>query len=176
MDKAGSIIKFHCNNCGRKFSVPQIQAGKKGKCPKCKNIIVIPDVQTTNSITKQSNSGDIKTGSKSSAQDLILQDVTEKEKIQDQPISQSGTSPTATEYAQELEEESPEETESATQPRLPWPIDTFLYPISASSMVHLAILSFLPRMLLPLGHLNWLHPPIFGLGFLVIFLIACLLV
>ena len=67
---------------------------------------------------------------------------------------------------------------SEVERKLPWVIDVFLYPISASGMVHLAILSFLPRMLLPLGHLSyWLHPPIFGLGFLVIFvgyLLYCL--
>ncbi len=136
MDEADSIIKFHCKNCGQKIRVPQIHAGKKGKCPKCKNIIVIPKVQTSNSVTEPANFEHTQTA----------------------------------EYDQELEEESAEDAESATQCKLPWLVDIFLYPISTSGMVHLAILSFLPRMLLPLGHLNWHHPPIFGLGFLVIFI------
>ncbi len=64
-----------------------------------------------------------------------------------------------------------EEPQLAVNRKFPWLIDVLLYPISASGMVHLAILSFLPRMLLPLGRLGyWLHPPIFGLGFLVIFI------
>ena len=29
-----------CKNCGRKFSVPQIHIGKKGKCPKCKRNVI----------------------------------------------------------------------------------------------------------------------------------------
>ena len=170
MDKAGSIIKFHCKNCGRKFSAPQIHAGKKGKCPKCKNIIVIPKIQTTSSITEQTNAEAPEVSSKSSAYDLALLDIPQKDKIQDLPLSQPDISEKTAEYEQELEEEPPEETATPAQRKLPWLIDLSLYPISASSLVHLAILSFLPRMLLPLGHLNWRHPPICGLGFLVIFL------
>ena len=136
MDEADSIIKFHCKNCGQKIRVPQIHAGKKGKCPKCKNIIIIPKAQTSSSVTEPANFEHTQTA----------------------------------EYNQELEEESAEDAESATKCKLPWLVDIFLYPISASGMVHLAILSFLPRMLLPLGHLNWLYPPIFFLGFLVIFI------
>lgn len=36
------MIKFCCKNCGQKFTVSDQQAGKKGKCPKCKQTIVIP--------------------------------------------------------------------------------------------------------------------------------------
>lgn len=39
------MIKFRCDNCGQKFRVPEIQAGKKGRCPKCKNIITVPNQQ-----------------------------------------------------------------------------------------------------------------------------------
>ena len=81
------MIKSHCKNCGRKFSVPQIHAGKKGRCPKCKNIIVVPKVLTTSSFTEQTSSPASEGSSKSSAHDLTLLDVPEKEKIQDQPIS-----------------------------------------------------------------------------------------
>jgi DNA-directed RNA polymerase subunit RPC12/RpoP len=36
------MIQFHCEYCGQKFSVPQTSAGKKGRCPKCKKVIVVP--------------------------------------------------------------------------------------------------------------------------------------
>jgi len=101
VDEAGSIIKFHCKNCGRKFSVPQIHAGKKGKCPKCKNIVVVPKVQTAGTVTKQSNSTDTKTSSKSSAYNVTLLDAIEKDKIQDQPISQPSVSEKAAELIKE---------------------------------------------------------------------------
>lgn len=36
------MIQFQCENCGHKFNVPQDSAGKKGRCPKCKNVVIIP--------------------------------------------------------------------------------------------------------------------------------------
>ena len=159
MDEADSIIKFCCENCGQKIRVPQIHAGKKGKCPKCKNIIVIPKIQTTSSVTEQTNAGSPEANSKSSVDDSALLVTPQKDKIQDLPLSQPDFSEKTAEYDQELDEEPAEETESAAQRKLPWFIDMFLYPISASGLVNLVILSFLPRMLPPLGHLNyWIHP------------------
>ena len=147
MAKAGSIIKFHCNNCGRKFSVPQIHAGKKGKCPKCKNIVVVPKEQAAGTVTEQSNSGDTKTTSKSSPNVLTLLDIPEKEKNQDQPISQPRVPDKAAEYGQELDEESPEETGTAAQRKLPWIIDIFLYPISTACLITLGIIILIPLLI-----------------------------
>lgn len=170
MDKADFKIEFRCHNCGRKFSVPESRAGKKGKCPKCKNIVVVPEIQAVSPLTEQSDSGVPEVSSKNSADNVIFLEAIEKDRTQDLPLTQSGDSEKAAEHNQELDEEPAGKNEILSQRRLPWFVDILLYPISASGMVHLAILSFLPRMLLPLGHLNWLHPPIFGLGFLVIFI------
>ncbi len=41
MDDA-DFIKFNCKNCGGRIRVSKIHAGKKGKCPKCDHVIVIP--------------------------------------------------------------------------------------------------------------------------------------
>jgi len=37
-----AIIKFACSFCGQRIRVPQAYAGKKCKCPKCSNAVVIP--------------------------------------------------------------------------------------------------------------------------------------
>jgi DNA-directed RNA polymerase subunit RPC12/RpoP len=37
------VIKFHCKNCGQNISVKDKLAGKRGKCPKCGYIVVVPD-------------------------------------------------------------------------------------------------------------------------------------
>ena len=147
MDEADSIIKFHCKNCGQKIRVPQIHAGKKGKCPKCKNIIVVPKVQTAGTLTEQSNAAEEKTNTKSSPYVLTLLDVPEKDKIQDQPIPLSSVPEKAAKYEQELEEESPEETESAAQRRLPWFIDIFLYPLSMPGLITLGIIIVIPLLI-----------------------------
>jgi DNA-directed RNA polymerase subunit RPC12/RpoP len=149
VDKADSTIKFHCENCGRKFSVPQIHAGKKCKCPKCKNIIVVPKIQTTRSVTEQNNSEDTKTSSKSSVDDSALLVTPQKDKIQDLPLGQPENSEKTAEYDQELEEESAEKTKpaSSAQRRLPWPIDIFLYPLSISGLIHLVIFLCVPILI-----------------------------
>jgi len=38
------MLRFNCNNCGCKIKVPDKYAGRKGKCPKCGQIVLIPDV------------------------------------------------------------------------------------------------------------------------------------
>ncbi len=38
------MIKFSCENCGQKFRVADDKAGKKGKCPKCENPVVVPSL------------------------------------------------------------------------------------------------------------------------------------
>jgi len=36
------VITFRCDKCGQRFKVPEIQAGKKGRCPKCKSTLAVP--------------------------------------------------------------------------------------------------------------------------------------
>jgi hypothetical protein len=147
VDKADSTIKFYCKNCGWKFSVPVTQAGKKGKCPKCKNIIVVPKIQTTSSVTEQTNAGAPEDSSKSSVDDSALLVTPQKDKIQDLPLSQPENPEKTAEYEQE--EESAEKTEPATsaQRKLPWPIDIFLYPLSISGLIHLVIFFCVPILI-----------------------------
>jgi len=149
VDKADCTIKFRCNTCGRKFSVPQTHAGKKGKCPKCKNIIIVPEIQTTSSVTEQSNPEDTKTSPKSSTYDSALPDIPQKDKIQDLPLIQPENSEETAEYEQEPEEESAAKPETAApvQRKLPWPIDIFLYPLSISGIIHLVIFFCFPVLL-----------------------------
>lgn len=160
------MIRFSCKNCGQRLNVPENHGGKKGKCPKCKSILIVPKAVSANSTTKQRDSGDVKIQSKDSPYDLTLLDMSEGSKIQ------YGVPRGISEDTKEFEHESPtEEVENAGECKFPWIIDIFFYPISVSGMIHLAIFSFLPQMLLPLAHLNyWLSPPIFGLGFLVIYI------
>jgi len=149
VDKADCTIKFRCNTCCRKFSVPQTHAGKKSKCPKCKNIIIVPEIQTTSSVTEQNNSRHAKTSSESSTYDLALLDMQQKDKIQDLPVSQSENPEKTAEYKQELEKEFAAKTETAAPARrkLPWPIDIFLYPLSISGIIHLVIFFCFPVLL-----------------------------
>ncbi len=186
MDKADSTIKFRCNNCGRKFSVPQTQAGTKGRCPKCKDIIVVPEIQTTSSVTEQSNSEDTKTSPTSSTYDSALPVMPQKDKIQDLPLSQPDISEKTTEYERELEEESAEKPESAAQRKLPWLIDIFLYPLSISGLIHLVIFlcapilislayGFLLQYIWPVGELIIAVLYVLFVGYVLYYLSWCII-
>ena len=188
MDKADLTIKFHCKNCGQKFSVPQIHAGKKGKCPKCKNIIVVPKIQTTSSVTEQTNAGAPEDSSKSSVDDSALLVTPQKDKIQDLPLSQPDISEKTDEYDQEPEEESAEKTETATsaQRKLPRPIDIFLYPLSISGLIHLVIFlcvpilfslayQFLLQYIYPIGDLILAILYVLFVGYVLYYLSWCII-
>ena len=41
------MIRFCCEQCGHKLSVPDQSSGKRGKCPKCGNIVMIPNKTAT---------------------------------------------------------------------------------------------------------------------------------
>jgi len=36
-------IEFQCKHCGKQIEAPAKLAGKRGKCPKCRNTVVIPE-------------------------------------------------------------------------------------------------------------------------------------
>jgi len=141
--EAGSFIRFYCDNCGYKSTVSESYAGKQIRCPKCYYIIFIPKIKSTGT-TGQSSPGKTKTSSQYSDYDLTLLNITEKEKIQNQ---QAGISEETDEYEQELEEESQAETEPATQRKLPWIIDIFLYPISTPGLIMLGIFVGVPLLI-----------------------------
>lgn len=139
------MIKFHCENCGKRLKVSGTNAGKKGKCPKCKSIIVVPEIQTPRASVKQKDSGHPKAGSKNSPYDLSLLDVPEGGEIQN---SVPGS---ASEDIEELERKSPAgEVEDTGGHKLPWFIDIFLYPFNLAGVIRLISLWLLIFLLCPL--------------------------
>ena len=46
MGKGETMIRFACSSCGRLISVDEKYSGKKGKCPKCGNVVVVPERST----------------------------------------------------------------------------------------------------------------------------------
>ena len=157
------MIKFNCKKCGQKLNVPETRAGKKGKCPRCKNIIVVPDVPKTDPVINQNNFGIADIGVKNSADNEILLEVIEKDKIQEELFGFSSGPEKSTEYEQEPEEEPSDDTEVPPERKHPWFIDIFLYPICTPCLLTLGIIIIIP-LLINLG-VGLLGP--FGLFVLV---------
>jgi len=165
------MIKFDCKNCGEKFSVPEIHAGKKGKCPKCKNIILVPQIQDTSPLITQSKTSNQKSAPKDSPHGLTLLDVPKKDKPKDQSTIQ--------EYKKELEEEPKiDQTEPVLKRKLPWLLDIFLYPTNKAGLTMMGIFIGIPLLMeVFVGVLNLVasqFPPFYVVA--VFFLIVNLII
>jgi len=116
------MINFHCQKCGQKITTDQAHAGKKGKCPKCKNIVVVPTTANTNS---DANRDDF---------DLTGYDFDTFSKDKD-----SGQTPGQLELTQ-LHRQEASRVETAPGRKLPRILEIFLYPASAAGMITLGVL------------------------------------
>ena len=141
------MIKFNCKKCGQKLNVPGDRAGKKGKCPKCKKIVIVPEIESANSTLRQGDSENSKINSKYSAYDLSLLAIPQKDKAQDLPLNHTETSGSSDEYNHELEEEPSDDTEVPPERKLPWLIDVFLYPICTPGLITMGIVIIIPLMI-----------------------------
>jgi len=154
------VIKFSCKNCGQQIRVPKIHAGKKGKCPKCKNIVVVPTPRQisakspgTVSFTCSMCQEAIKVPETSRGKLIECPkcggyvDVPSEEKpaaakkIQLEPRREDDVSDKSLEALQRLEGKIPlDETEETRKRKLPWIIDIFLYPVSQEGLITLGII------------------------------------
>ncbi|MCJ7778782.1 MAG: hypothetical protein MUP16_10755 [Sedimentisphaerales bacterium] len=135
------MIRIKCKNCGRKFNVAEINASKKGKCPSCKNVLIVPKLKSSSYASKQGVSEDKQKGLKYSAYDLSLLDVPKTGETHEQPVDKSDR---ASEQTEKNAKNSDGHKGSFTARKHPWLIDIFLYPTSASGMIHIAVFVFVP--------------------------------
>jgi DNA-directed RNA polymerase subunit RPC12/RpoP len=179
------MIRFHCENCGQKFSVPQAGAGKKGRCPKCKNIIVVPEVEDARSVANQTEPGASEISSKDSILDQNLFDIPQESKVEDYLIAQGSVSDKAFEDLQKPQESKgikKVESEPVPQRKLPWLIDILIYPTSKAGLTMIGIFVGIPLLmeifLRVLNLVVWQFPPfyVFALFFLFISLIINIVV
>ena len=127
------MIEFRCDNCGRKLSIPESNAGKKGRCPKCKRIVFIPGAQKSDSPPLQENSDESKDGPRYSAFDLTLLEVPKIGEAQEKQTGESDKAAEPKDRITQTPEQSDEEL--VVERKFPWPIDIFLFPASRSGLV-----------------------------------------
>ena len=142
------MIKFYCKHCCQKISVPEVQAGRKGKCPRCKNVVIVPKAKDTAATLSRSISTDKKTSSRTSDLDPKVFDIPPTDETVNQPSSQAAVSDEAFEALRAHDERpAAPETEALGERKLPWLIDVFLYPVSTPGLINLAILIGVPFLM-----------------------------
>lgn len=130
------MIKFNCPNCGQKFRAPEDRAGKKGRCPKCKNTIVIPDSQIVADLLTPDPAAEIQEPAEPESYKLTFLDNPQIPAPQPAPNEICDESDSALAYAQApLLGSVRSEPEPIPQRKLPWIIDIFLFPMSLLSLV-----------------------------------------
>ena len=134
----GFVIKFRCDKCGQKFTVPEVQAGKRGRCPKCKNVVTIPKQYSPMALTEP----------RDAARDLILLNVPETGKVQKKPVSQYAVPDTVLEHAEKSQHKpAMRDVEPTGERKLPWLLDIFLYPTSKPGLTNLGIIVGVPLLI-----------------------------
>ncbi len=129
------MLKFNCKNCGQKISVPEVHAGKKGKCPKCKAIVVVPEINDDIPLKlRDSDTDNLQYVPKPPEPELRLKRDTSPQTRYD-GLSADGLNVT-NEFLRK-----PESKEKPPERKLPWILDIFLYPTSVSGMIHLGVFS-----------------------------------
>lgn len=123
------MIEFSCENCGQKITVPRVHAGKRGKCPKCKQIVTIPEQITLDTKAKNNDT-------KSPGVEL---EISLKEQNLDRSAGEEETPEIAVQNRIDLK--------TIEKRKLPWLIDIFLYPISVPGLTMLGIYVFTPFIL-----------------------------
>ena len=122
------MIKFRCKNCNQKISVPEIHAGKKGRCPKCKSIVVIPQPDKAAAVSDSDSAPEYK--------------------LAEPQAIENNLGKVNYGLAQGIGSVGPaQETESAGERKLLWVIDVFLYPFSKPALTVLGIIIIIPLLI-----------------------------
>lgn len=151
------MIKFNCSKCGQKFNVPESQAGKSGRCPKCKSVVFIPGAQKSAPVPQKEYSSEPQDGPRYSSFDLTLLEVPQIGEAREKQTGESGQTAIQTATIAQTSEQS--EEEPMPKRKFPWLIDIFLYPFSRSGLVILgAIISIRWFSKLVIGGIGFATP------------------
>jgi len=173
------MIKFSCQHCGQKIRVPEVGAGRKGKCPKCKNIVLVPKVEDT---TPVASPAELKTSEIVSG-DAILDssrfEIAQEDKTAKRGTFEDSASDTAMDELQRLQGSLRKiEPEPLPERKLPWFVDIVIYPTSKAGLTMLGIFIGVPLLMeafvLALGLLTEIFGPF--LVFYVFFMVISLLI
>ncbi|MDO8304107.1 MAG: hypothetical protein Q7T18_12800 [Sedimentisphaerales bacterium] len=146
------MIKCSCKSCGKRFNVPPTFAGKKGRCPECKAIVVILPAEQVQAAAKAPAMQDVGASSTLSfgTADIKLSfpDILETDRIAIESQQQQRHTPSAIDDARMFQKPiATNGAKSDGKRKFPWPIDIFLYPTNGAGLTQLAIFLGIPFLI-----------------------------
>ncbi len=143
---ADSFIRFACTFCGQKIRVTAAHAGKKVKCPKCKNAIVVPETQIIADLLTPNPAVD--TGEAKEKSPLTFLDTPQKARPATEPTDTAerygDSDPALQDQNMLLLGYRRSEPKPPPERKLFWVIDIFLYPTSPLSLALIALCLTVP--------------------------------
>ena len=167
------MIEFVCEHCSRKIRVKDEYAGKKGRCPHCKQMLTVPQPAVPNAsdlITYECQICGKTLKSPKSAQGKI-KECPHCSSFVEIPVPSTGADYQMSDSPLQLREklstqevvqprpdiivkESSENTDQKPKRLLPVFLDIFLYPLSIAGILMLLLFAFGPLVLYPLTFLG----------------------
>jgi len=177
------MIRFSCKHCGQKIRVPEVGAGRKGKCPKCNNIVVVPKVEDIKPVASQTEPSASEIISGDSILDPHHYDIAQESKAAGDGTVKGIASDKALDELQRLQGSLRRvEPEPVPERKLPWLIDILLYPINKAGLTMLGVFIGVPLLMEVFVKVLFLFtggfPPfyVFAVFFLVISLILNIII
>jgi hypothetical protein len=142
------MIRFSCKHCGQNIRVPEVGAGRKGKCPKCKNVVLVPQVEDIKPVASQTELSASEIISGDSILDPHHYDVAQESKAAGDGTVKGVASGKALDELQRLQGGLRRlEPEPLPERKLPWYIDIVIYPISKAGLTMLGIFIGVPLLM-----------------------------
>ena len=154
-----SVIEFFCSSCGRKIRVAKAKAGQKGKCPGCKNALVVPGAE----VQELAGIENDRSGEGVLVKDLIDPMVFEVPPEEWAAKATAGDDVSAKEMLRYGRDSAAEQAENRGKRKMYWLFDVFLYPTSRPGLIVFGIIVGVPILVdMMLGVLNLLlfFPPL----------------
>lgn len=167
------MIRFSCKHCGQKIRVPEVGAGRKGKCPKCNNIVLVPKVEDIKPVASQTEPIDSKIIPRATILNpSVFEDGPKATTAEETSTGGEAAGGSLGMMAGVLGSRAAYEVQEETPTReLPWFIDIFVYPISKAGLTTIGIIIGVPLAMslfvLLLGLMMLAFPPM--LVFVVFF-------
>jgi len=133
-------MTFTCEHCGRRLTVPAEKAGKQGRCPQCKKVLVIPTTMPEQ--TAEPLGAVSETIESPSPRNPLLFDAIPTHAADPRNAEEEKEKLRALQGDYVLRERD----EPLERP-LPWVIDVFLYPLCKSSLIILTLGAVIPLIL-----------------------------
>ncbi len=145
------MIRFPCPHCGAKLQVSEARAGKKGRCPRCKEPLVVPGPSSAAPAGEPARPETVRARPTVTPYDLTFLDAPKGE-------AQTGATPHDSDLmaagpSAACRPSAEEQAEDSGKRPLPWPIDILLYPLNKAGLLTLAVVIMIPLLIDLIGGL-----------------------